>query len=56
MKPQDLHLFIRRNPKDHDLIVEQLLAQCKCFIEAILQTSDLHHVATASLAIVEQIR
>jgi hypothetical protein len=41
---------------DHELIVEQLLARCKCFIETILQASDLHHVATASLAIFEQIR
>ena len=35
----------------HDLIVEQLLARCKCFIEHILQASDLHSMATASLAI-----
>ena len=41
---------------DHDLIVEQLLARCKGFIETILQASDLHRVATASLAIFEQIR
>lgn len=41
---------------DHDLIVEQLLARCKGFIETILQASDLHCVATASLAIFEQIR
>jgi hypothetical protein len=41
---------------DHDLIVEQLLARCKCFIETILQASDLHSVATASLVILEQIR
>ncbi len=36
---------------DHDLIVEQLLARCKCFIENILQAPDLHSVASASLAI-----
>ena len=41
---------------NHDLIVEQLLARCKGFIETILQASDLHCVATASLAIFEQIR
>jgi hypothetical protein len=41
---------------DHDLIVEQLLARCKGFIETILQASDLHRVATASLAIFAQIR
>lgn len=41
---------------DHDLIVEQLLAQCKCFIENILQATDLHSVATASLAIFAQMR
>lgn len=41
---------------DHDLIVEQLLARCKGFIENILQTTDLHSVATASLAIFAQLR
>jgi len=41
---------------DHDLIVEQLLDRCKCFIEHILQASDLHSVATASLAIFAQLR
>jgi hypothetical protein len=41
---------------DHDLIVEQLLARCQCFIENILQASDLHSVATASLAIFAQLR
>jgi hypothetical protein len=41
---------------DHDLIVEQLIARCKGFIENILQAPDLHRVATASLAIFAQIR
>jgi Uncharacterised protein family (UPF0236) len=41
---------------DHDLIVEQLLDRCKGFIESILQASDLHRVATASLAIFTQVR
>jgi hypothetical protein len=41
---------------DHELIVEQLLARCKSFIENILQGPDLHRVATASLAIFEQMR
>ena len=41
---------------DHDAIVEQLLARCKGFIENIWQAADLHSVATASLAIVEQMR
>jgi len=41
---------------DHDLIVEQLLDRCKGFIENILQASDLHSVATASLAIFAQLR
>jgi hypothetical protein len=41
---------------DHDLIVEQLLARCNWFIETIFQASDLHPVATASLAIFAQIR
>jgi hypothetical protein len=46
-----LTLFVRRNPMDHDLIVEQLLDRCKRFLENILQASDLHSVAAASLAI-----
>jgi hypothetical protein len=41
---------------DHDPIVEQLLDRCKCFLEYILQASDLHRVATASLAIFAQLR
>jgi hypothetical protein len=41
---------------DHELIVEQLLARCKSFIENILQGPDLHRVATASLAIFEPMR
>jgi hypothetical protein len=41
---------------DHDLIVEHLLARCKCFIENILQAPDLHNVAAASLAIFAQMR
>jgi hypothetical protein len=41
---------------DHDLIVEQLLDRCKCFLEHILQALDLHSVATASLAIFAQLR
>jgi hypothetical protein len=56
MKPQNLPLFIRRNPMDHELIVEPLLDRCKCFIEHILQAPDLHSVATASLAIFAQLR
>src|SRR5262245_30994896 len=56
MKPLTLPIFIRRNPMDHDLIVEQLLDRCKQFIENILQASDLHSVATASLAIFAQFR
>jgi hypothetical protein len=41
MKPYAVPFLIRRNPMDHDLIVEQLLDRCKCFIENILQGSDL---------------
>lgn len=41
---------------DHDRIVEHLLDRCKCFIENILQASDLHNVAAASLAIFAQMR
>jgi hypothetical protein len=41
---------------DHDLIVEHLLDRCTCVIEKILQASDLHSVAAASLAIFEQMR
>src|SRR5215472_10980241 len=56
MKLYALPLFIRRNPMDHELIVDQLLERCKCFIENILQAADLHSVATASLAIFAQLR
>jgi hypothetical protein len=56
MKPLTLPLFIRRNPMDHDLIVEQLLDRGKGFLENILQAADLHRVATASLAIFAQLR
>jgi hypothetical protein len=41
---------------DHDRIVEQLLDRCKGVIEHILPASDLHRVATASLAIFAQVR
>jgi AmiR/NasT family two-component response regulator len=41
---------------DHERIVEQLLARGKGFIENMLQATDLHSVATASLAIFEQMR
>jgi hypothetical protein len=41
---------------DHDLIVEHLLDRCQCFLERILQASDLHRVAAASLAIFAQMR
>ncbi len=41
---------------DHDLIVEQLLDRCKGLIENILQAPELHHVASASLAIFEHMR
>ena len=56
MKPQTIHLFIRRNPRDHDLIVEQLLNRCKGCIESILQAPDLPRVASTSLAIFAQLR
>jgi len=41
---------------DHDVIVELLLDRCKRFIEDILQAADLHSVASASLAILAQMR
>lgn len=41
---------------DHELIVEHLLERCHCFIENILQTTDLHNIAAASLAIFAQLR
>ena len=41
---------------DHDVIVEQVLDRCKSFIENILQAPDLQSVASASLAIFEQMR
>jgi hypothetical protein len=53
---QVLHHFIRRNPLDRDLIVGQLMNRCKRFIENILEDADLQTVATASLAIFDQMR
>jgi hypothetical protein len=41
---------------DHDVIVEQLLERCKRVIENILQAPDLPSVASASLAILAQMR
>jgi hypothetical protein len=41
---------------DHDRIVEQLLDRCTCLIEQILQASDLHNMAAASLAIFAPLR
>jgi hypothetical protein len=41
---------------DHDGIVDQWLDRCKGFIENILQAPDLHSVASASLAILTQMR
>jgi hypothetical protein len=46
MSPPSIHLLTRRNPTDHDLIVEQLLDRCKGFIESISQAPDLHNVAS----------
>jgi hypothetical protein len=56
MNPHVLTLFIRRNPMNHDLIVEQLFEGCKWFMETILQAPNLHHVGSASLAIFTQRR
>ena len=56
MKPSDGPFFIRRNPIDHDLIVEPLLARGTCVMEQILLASDLHNVAAASLAICAPMR
>lgn len=41
---------------DHDGIVDHLLDRCKGFIENIMQAPDLHSVASASLAILAQMR
>jgi hypothetical protein len=41
---------------DHEVIVELLLERCKGFLEGILQAPDLHSVASASRAIVAQMR
>jgi hypothetical protein len=56
MNPQALPLFIRRNPRDHDVSVEPRLDRCKPFLETIVQASDLHRVATASRALFAQLR
>jgi hypothetical protein len=41
---------------DHDGIVDQVLDRCKGFMENMLQAPDLHRVASASLAILAQMR
>ncbi len=41
---------------DHELIVDQHLDRCQCCIEQIVQAPDLRNVATASLAILAQLR
>jgi hypothetical protein len=41
---------------DQNLIVEQVMNHCKRVIEHIFEAADLHTVATASLAIFDQIR
>ena len=41
---------------DRDLIVGQLMNRCKCVIEHIVEAADLQTVATASIAIFEQMR
>jgi hypothetical protein len=51
-----LTLFSRRNPTDHNLIVEHLFDRYKSFLEYIVQASALHNVAAASLAIFAQMR
>jgi hypothetical protein len=41
---------------DRDLIVGQLMNRCKCVIEQIVEAAGLQTVATASIAIFEQMR
>jgi hypothetical protein len=41
---------------DHAMIVGQVMHHCKRLIERVLDASDLQTVATASLAIVDQMR
>jgi hypothetical protein len=41
---------------DRDLIVGQLMNRCNCVIEHIVEAADLQTVATASIAIFEQMR
>jgi hypothetical protein len=56
MKLPHVGFFSRRNPRDHDLLVEPLLDRCQGVIAPILQASDLHRVATASRALFAQLR
>src|SRR5215471_7330590 len=56
MNCNELELFIRRDPMDRAMIVEQLMHHCKRFIDNILQAADLSTLAAASLAIVVQMR
>jgi hypothetical protein len=56
MKYNEFTFFIRSNPMDHAMIVGQIMHHCKRLIEHVLEASDLQTVATASLAIFDQMR
>jgi hypothetical protein len=56
MNCNELAFFIGRDLMDRDLIVGQLMQRCKRVIEHILEATDLHSVATASMAIFAPMR
>jgi hypothetical protein len=56
LKAKAIELFTRRDPVDHDIIVEQLLDRCKRLLENIVQAPDFDSVASASLAVVVPMR
>lgn len=56
MQYKGLGFFTRRDTTNRSLIVGQLLYQCKCFVENMLDVPSLQSVAAASLVIFEQLR
>src|SRR5919202_749038 len=56
MNCNELTFFIGRNPMDRAMIVGQVMQHCKRLIENGLESAELQTVATASLAIFEQMR
>src|SRR3989442_12589483 len=51
---QRVKFFIGRNPMDRAMIVGQVMQHCKRLIDNVLEAADLQPVATASIALFNQ--